>query len=338
LKRFLDRDKPLSLRSAEASLRMSNQYFDYQQEELNQLEKMYKADDITEETEEIVLKRARNDVENAKHSLEQAKASYETVTKVTIPRREIDVQRAAQTTALDLEKARVAIPVALRQKQLALAKLKQDHTKSTDKLTKLRADRAKLTVSAPIDGIVYLGRAVDGKWSGTAETADTLRAGGKPMAGGVLMTVVSPDSLYVRAVVPEKHFGDLRVGQEAKIALTAFAGVEVAGKLRKIDAIPSPTGFDAEFELKAAPSGSALAAGMTGKITVVAREEAQAIAVPAEAVQTDEADASKSYVLIVGADGKSTRRDVTVGRRLGDRVEIKQGLAAGDKILPKKPT
>jgi multidrug efflux pump subunit AcrA (membrane-fusion protein) len=77
---------------------------------------------------------------------------------------------------------------------------------------------------------------------------------------------------------------------------------------------------------------------MTGKVTVVAREESQAIAIPAEAVQTDEADASKSYVLLVGADGKPTRRDVTVGRRLGDRVEIKQGLAAGDKILPKKPT
>ena len=32
----------------------------YQKEELHQLEKMYKADDLTEETEEIILTRARH--------------------------------------------------------------------------------------------------------------------------------------------------------------------------------------------------------------------------------------------------------------------------------------
>ncbi|MEX0585065.1 MAG: efflux RND transporter periplasmic adaptor subunit [Pirellulales bacterium] len=336
LKRFNERDRPLALRAAEAGLRMSTQYHEYQQEELRQLEKMYKADDITEETEEIVLKRARNDMENSKFSLEQAKASHEQATKVTIPRREIEAQRAAQSTALDLEKARATTPITLNQKQLALAKLKQDQTKSVDKLAKLRGDRARLTVSAPIDGIVYFGRATDGKWSGISEAADMLRTGGRPLAGSVLMTVVSPERLYVRTVVPEKHFGDLRPGQTGKVALTAFAGAQIPAKLRSIDAIPSGAGFDAEFELTATAKVP-LAAGMTGKITVVAREESKAIAVPADAVQTDENDDSKSFVLVVGSDGKPTRRDVTVGRRIEDRVEITGGLTAGEKILPKKP-
>ena len=63
LKRFLENDIDLTKRSAANSLKSSEQTLEYQLEELKQLEKMYKEDDLTEETEEIVLKRQRDAVE-----------------------------------------------------------------------------------------------------------------------------------------------------------------------------------------------------------------------------------------------------------------------------------
>ena len=69
-KYFFDVERPFALKATEFSLKMAKEVLEYEQEELHQLEKMYKADDITEETEQIVLKRARDTVERAKFMVE----------------------------------------------------------------------------------------------------------------------------------------------------------------------------------------------------------------------------------------------------------------------------
>lgn len=40
-----------------------------------------------------------------------------------------------------------------------------------------------------------------------------------------------------------------------------------------------------------------------------------------------------SYVLKVGPDNKVAQTKVTVGRRVGDRVEVTSGVAAGTKVV-----
>ncbi len=62
-KYFFEVDRPFRLKSAEFGLKVAKEFLEYDEEELHQLEKMYKADDITEETEQIVLKRARDTVD-----------------------------------------------------------------------------------------------------------------------------------------------------------------------------------------------------------------------------------------------------------------------------------
>ncbi len=59
--RYFKTDRPMILKSIEYSLKGAQFQLDYEQDELDQLEKMYKADDLTEETEEIVLKRSRTE-------------------------------------------------------------------------------------------------------------------------------------------------------------------------------------------------------------------------------------------------------------------------------------
>ena len=60
VKRYFAIDRPMSEKGAEFSLKSYREMLEYEEEELRQLEKMYKADDLTEETEEIILKRQRN--------------------------------------------------------------------------------------------------------------------------------------------------------------------------------------------------------------------------------------------------------------------------------------
>lgn len=53
---YFEIDRPFTVKATDFSLKSMKEYLEYEEEELRQLEKMYKADDITEETEAIVLK------------------------------------------------------------------------------------------------------------------------------------------------------------------------------------------------------------------------------------------------------------------------------------------
>ena len=65
-KYYLEIGRPLTLKSHEMHMKFARQALEYEKEELEQLEKMYKADDLTEETEKIVLKRQRDAVERGR--------------------------------------------------------------------------------------------------------------------------------------------------------------------------------------------------------------------------------------------------------------------------------
>ena len=72
-KLFQEVEMPLAVKENEYRLKMYQEFLEYAEEEYRQLEKMYKADDLKEETEKIVLRRAKNGVDRAKLQMEFAK-------------------------------------------------------------------------------------------------------------------------------------------------------------------------------------------------------------------------------------------------------------------------
>ena len=191
LKRFLEIDRPNSEKMAQFIVKSAAEYLEYSKEELRQLEKMYRSKDLTEETEEIILRRTRFQVESGEVRLKEAELRRDATLKVDLPRQEIKVREAATREGLDYQKALATLPLNLSQKRLGLAKLKHDHTRAVEKLADLRRDREAMTVHAPADGIVYYGRNDHGTWPGAAAMTSKLRKGGVIMADEVFITVVA---------------------------------------------------------------------------------------------------------------------------------------------------
>ena len=146
---------------------MAKDMLEYEEEELRQLEKMYKADDLGEETEAIVLKRARDSVKRAKFGLEMPKSSTTTFRKFSLPRQEERIKEAADAGRPRMEPGQDQPALALSKHRLEVEKLKIQRAQAAERLNKLIADRAAMTVKAPCDGIVYYGKCVRGKWSGS---------------------------------------------------------------------------------------------------------------------------------------------------------------------------
>jgi len=85
-------DRAMSVKIANFNVETSENYLKYEQEELEQLEKMYEADDLTEETEEIILTRQRDAVKRAEFYLETDRRYHDRMLKKTLPRRDVSMK------------------------------------------------------------------------------------------------------------------------------------------------------------------------------------------------------------------------------------------------------
>lgn len=338
LARFLRIDRPMSQKSEAFMLKMAENSLQYELEELRQLEKMYKADDLTEETEEIILKRQRDTVERAKFNVEVAKVLYEQAMQVQLPREEENRTQRAQRETLAQKKASATLPLALQQQRLEVEKLKVQQLRNADKLKKLLADREAMKVVAPIDGIVYYGQYVRGEWSNSAAAADDLRPGGDVTSGQIFLTVVQPRPLIVRAAVAEKELQYLRPGQRATVEATGYPDRPLAATVTKVDAVPAVGNkFEATLAVALDRQDEALMPGMTCTVKIVPYVNAQALTIPVGALFTDELDPQQQYVYLVPKGGPPKKHPVKAGKKNDQRVEILQGLQPGDRVLQEKP-
>src|SRR5207244_4801617 len=109
LKKFVESDLPFAKKNAAFQAKSSKNYLEYAMEELKQLEKMYRADDIKEETEEIILKRQRDTVEAARNNLTNTEKRTEDLLKYDLPRREEDIKDAGDSAAINWEKPKTPL-------------------------------------------------------------------------------------------------------------------------------------------------------------------------------------------------------------------------------------
>lgn len=339
--RFHKIERPMLLKSIEYSLKSAQFQLDYSQDELDQLEKMYEADDLTEATEEIVLKRTRTEVDFAKFNLEQTKQFADELLTIRLPRFEIEIKESLDKAALALAQAKAALAIDVNRARYDLEQQRQTRAKSLDRHAKLLADRALLELKAPADGIVYYGECEDGGWSDMASMISKLKPHGTVSADAVLMTILERRPLQVLAQVGEARRPEFSVGLAAKVVPPVENAEWLPAKLESITAIPVATGkFNADFDLAGAELPDWIVAGMSCKVKVTTYDKEDALVVPKKAVHTDKDDEELKFVWLIvskdgdskGAEAKAERRNVKLGKSSGEHVEITSGLKAGDVV------
>jgi HlyD family secretion protein len=315
------------------NVKNAEQRLDNAREELKQLEKMYKADDLTEETEEIILKRQRFAVDSAEFWLESARLGSDRDLKTLIPR-EFDTlksQRRDQELALAL--AEESLPRTLVRKRYDVEKMKRDQKKSEKRLAELKKDLELLDVRAPIDGVVYYGACESGKWTTGAGIAKRMIPNGKLSPNEVFITIVNPDKLTLKPVVPENELSRVRPGLSGEAAPVSAPDKKLPVKVEEIGFLPLPGGgFEARLSIKR-EDNLHLMPGMSCKITFEP-VKTNVLLAPKEAVFTE---GNERVVYLANNDKNHEKHVVKVGESDGQMLEIVEGLSKGDKILLKKP-
>lgn len=314
------------------SIESAEQGVEYLQEEYDQLKKMYDADDLTEESEEIVLKRALNNLKRAQRGLENTKRSVERQLSVELNRQEAAIKNATAKTKLDYEKLAKSKDAKLITAKLGLAKSEAALDLAKKELTNLNEDRQLLAAASPFAGVVFWGAVSHLGWKGPSTVDELQTVGGALTANKTLLTVVSTDKLFVRATLTEKQLPLIRPGMIATFEPTAKPESRLQLICEERSDIPTDPGtYRANFRINTPADLDGLLPLMTGKISGVVYEKEKSLVIPFDAVRFED---TQPYVMIYdAASGKSTRQDVILGKRDGKRVEVNQGLREGEHVV-----
>jgi len=300
-------------------------------EELRQLTKMYEADDLTEETEEIILTRQKNAVEAAEFALRMEILDQKRMLEVMLPREAVQLAEAERDAALHLAKAGQDIPRSIQIKELELEAMKTAFARDGETLKKLEADRADFEFKAPAEGWFYHGAIENGRWT-LGELAKTLIVRGTPPVRKPIVSFIPlAEAFTLTAFLDEsaaRSMDQSKSGGSAEPAGREDLVIPVT--LRKLAATPDAEGrYRADFKAEW-PKEMAIAPGATATIRVITYQTEKAIVLPENAF-TYGADGWTVSVKL--ADGKTERRKVTRGRVFDKQAEVLSGLEPGQVIL-----
>ncbi|WP_241520904.1 efflux RND transporter periplasmic adaptor subunit [Steroidobacter cummioxidans] len=244
-------------------------------------------------------------VREAEAVLAQAKADEE-LARANFARAEALVGSGAISKEKHLErKANLGVGAAAR-------------TAAEARLAAARERQAFRMVRAPFAGVV-VSRDVE---RGDRVVGDAVSA--QPMFG-----INALDPLRVVVDVPQNAVLRIQEGLKGEITFAELPGesfqAEVVRSARAIDAASGVM----RVELRLPNPGNRIPAGMLGTVSLRLRRAVPAMVVPVSAVIQD---ARGARVATLKGDAVEYR-EVSIGRNLGDQIEVLSGIAANEQII-----
>lgn len=157
-------------------------------------------------------------------------------------------------------------------------------------------------------------------------------------AGDATVSLTDLSSLQVNFDLPQQELGRVRIGQPVLL----HSGQPGAAPVRaRVSAIEPQVGRDTRSATvqatvpRASHAHPGLRPGMYVTVALELPPEAGALLLPATAVMTSSSGDQALRVRALSADGIGQAEfvPVTLGRRIGERVVVTQGLAAGDRVV-----
>jgi RND family efflux transporter MFP subunit len=257
-----------------------------------------------------------------REQINQAQATLE-VNRANATQRESEVQ--VQQNALDrtrnsyergltakqlLEDAESRFNAAVSQLNVAKAQFSQTQSR----IDELKITLGNTTVMSPIDGFV---------------SRRNLDPGGFAGAATVILTVVDLDTVRMVGNLVEKGFKKVTAGVAAIVQVDTFPGEDFSGRVSRVAPVFDPATRTAQMEIEIPNPGFRLKPGMYARVRLTVERRPDALTVPRNAVVDLE---GKRGVFLV-EDQIAKFHEVQTGLSDGERIEILDGLAEGQRVI-----
>lgn len=265
---WLKFEKEFQKRDQERSMKYMNNNIEDQREELSQLEAMYREDELTDATEEIVLNRTRRDFTMSLENLELSRERRDYQEKLLQPVEEQRKKEQLEDQEFSYQRQMRTLDMEREQRQDSIKRGEEGLRKAEENLKKLHADREKLTVRARRAGMLLHGSV---EQHGPGQVPPRYKAERSTASARVeLFTIADSDRFKVLLDVPEGMV--TRLTQNMAVNVTLVAGGKCLVGALKFDRFPAPRGmsgpenvYEAWVDLKDTMLG--IVPGMRAKVS-----------------------------------------------------------------------
>ena len=144
-----------------------------------------------------------------------------------------------------------------------------------------------------------------------------------------LFTLSDLRTVWVQANVYESDYSRVHLGDQVEATTIAFPEDRFSGKVEKINSILDAESRVIRVRTELSNPGEKLLPGMYATINIVPARKTTTIALPEEALFLER---NEPHV-IVKVGKELIKRPVRSGRQFGDKVEVVEGLNAGDEVV-----
>jgi membrane fusion protein, multidrug efflux system len=147
-----------------------------------------------------------------------------------------------------------------------------------------------------------------------------------------LLSIVDNTKLELDSAVPSSDLAPVRSGQKVTFTVNTFPGERFTGTVIELAPAVEADTRAAKVRIQVAATGGKLRAGMFAEGAIETGTKAQVVTLPTTAVYRDDRSAKASYVFVV-ENGKAAKRAVRLGLERDGRIEVVEGLKAGETII-----
>jgi membrane fusion protein (multidrug efflux system) len=182
-----------------------------------------------------------------------------------------------------------------------------------------RAQLQRMRILAPFDGVAGIR---------------LVNVGDYVKDGADIVNLEDLGALWVDFRLPERFIANVKPGQGIELTLDALPGQRYSGRVDALDSLLDANGRSLLVRARVDNPAGALRSGMFARTRIVFATRANAIVVPEEAL-VPQGGKQYLYKVVDGPSGSKVaqRIEAKLGLRLAGKVEILEGVAAGDRVV-----
>jgi Cu(I)/Ag(I) efflux system membrane fusion protein len=155
-------------------------------------------------------------------------------------------------------------------------------------------------------------------------------AGMRFMPGEMLYQIADVSSVWVLADVFERDIAQVKVGQKVRLTINAYPEKIFSGTIAYIYPTLKAETRTVPVRIELANPGGLLKPAMYASVELAVGAAQRVLTVPASAVIDS---GTRQIVLLQKAAGRFEPREVKLGARSDEYVEVREGIAAGDAVV-----
>jgi HlyD family secretion protein len=320
------------LRELNDNITLTGSKFEQASDRLMWTQKLYDKKYVAE-TE---LKGDQLAMQSSKIQLESAKTALELFRLYEFPKEAEKLLSDYNEAGRELERIQAGARSKLAQAQAKLDSKKATYALEKERLEKWRKQLAACTIKAPVPGQVVYSSSMMDSWQ---RRNNPIEVGAEIRERQKIISIPDASEMKVEIKIHETWVDKVQPGQQAKITISAFPDKTFTGKVLKKAPMADPEEW-LNPELKVYSTDVSidgthefLKTGMSAKIEIVIEELKNVISVPVQTVVNRQ---GKKVCYVVGSKVPQ-QREVETGLFNDNFVEIKSGLAEGEKVLLNPP-